>query len=62
MRPTAGRNDIVYPVFLSSVCSQLADLRRDIYHGPGEERYVYVDEVAHPRETSRLDPLARSSC
>lgn len=46
-----------YPVFLSSLCRELWDLRARIYDEIGGKTYVYVDEQANPRDISNQDHL-----
>jgi len=47
----------IYPVFLSSLCRELWDLRARIYDDVGGKTYVYVDEQANPRDISNQDHL-----
>lgn len=47
-----------FPIFVSSLCKDLWDLRERIYFVVGKEKYVYVDEHATSRHLPILDQLA----
>ena len=47
-----------YPVFLSSLCRELVDLRAHAYNDVGAGRAIYVDECATPRDIQHQDDLA----
>lgn len=47
-----------FPIFLSSLCRELYDLRERIYFVVGQEKHVYVDEHATPRHIPTLNQLA----
>ncbi|MBS0470976.1 MAG: hypothetical protein JSR60_07885 [Proteobacteria bacterium] len=46
-----------YPVFLSSLCWELSELRAKAYADVGHGRQIYVDECATPRNIAQQDDL-----
>ena len=46
-----------YPVFLSSLCRELIDLRARAYNDVGAGKAIYVDECATPRDIQHQDDL-----
>lgn len=46
-----------YPVFLSSLCRELIDLRARAYSDIGASKAIYVDECATPRDIEHQDDL-----
>ena len=54
MSPTGH---MIYPIFLSSLCRELWDLRAKIYTEIGGEQFIYVDERIERRDTANQDDL-----
>lgn len=46
-----------YPIFLSSLCRELEELRERIFFDVGRQSQVYVDEKVKPRDTANQDDL-----
>jgi len=47
----------VYPIFLSSLCRELSELRARIFEDVGQGRYIYVDEKVKWRNIQTQDDL-----
>lgn len=46
-----------YPIFLSSLCRELRELRESIFFDVGQQSRIYVDEKVKPRDIPNQDDL-----